>query len=95
VIVDFNFTNRSGEPITLAQQSLALIDNSGNKSEPDTDTFGYIPSDRNIFLEQVNPGVTKQGQVIFSVAPNASGYRLQAGDADMWTNENGYVDLGF
>jgi hypothetical protein len=95
VIVDFDFTNRSSEPITLSQQSLALIDSSGNKSEPDTDTFGYIPRNRNIFLEQVNPGVTKQGQVIFTVASGASGFKLQAGDADVWTDENGYVDLGF
>jgi len=43
----------------------------------------------------MNPGVAKQGTAIFQVAPDASGFRLQAGDAKMFTNENGYVELGF
>jgi hypothetical protein len=37
---------------------MTLIDNEGRKSEADPDVFGYIPDDRNIFLENVSPGVT-------------------------------------
>ena len=95
MVVDFEFTNGSNESVTLSQQSLALVDGSGNTSEPDTGMFGYIPQDRNILLEQVNPGVTRQGQVIFTVAPGASDLRLQVGDTRAFSDENGYVDLGF
>jgi len=95
VIVDFNFTNNSSEAVTLDSASVALMDSSGNKSEADPDTFGYIPANKDIFLENVNPGVTRAGEVIFTVAPDASGFKLQVGDTDMFSGKNGYVDLGF
>jgi hypothetical protein len=34
-------------------------------------------------------------QVIFTVAPEASGFTLQAGDTGMLADENAYMDLGF
>jgi Domain of unknown function (DUF4352) len=95
VIVDFNFTNNSSEAVTLDSASVALIDSSGNKSEADPDTFGYVPANKDIFLENVNPGVTRPGEVIFTVGPDASGFKLQVGDTDMFSDKNGYVDLGF
>jgi hypothetical protein len=95
VIVDFNFTNNSSEAVTLDSASVALMDSSGNKSEADPDTFGYIPAKKDIFLENVNPGVTRPGEVMFTVAPDASGFKLQVGDTNPFTDKNGYVDLGF
>ena len=95
VIVDFNFTNNSSEAVTLDSASVSLVDSSGNKSEADPDTFGYVPPNKDIFLENVNPDVTRQGQVIFTVAPDASGFKLQVGDTDMFSDKNGHVDLGF
>ncbi len=76
-------------------QSLTLLDGSERESRPDPDSFGYIPNERNIFLEQVNPGVAKEGTVIFTVAPDASGFRLQVGDANLFSNQEAFVDLGF
>lgn len=95
VVVNFDFTNNGSEAVTLDTVSLTLIDSDGRESQADPDKFQYIPQDRNIFLENVNPGVTDQGQAIFTVAPDASGFRLQVGDAAAFTDENGYVDLGF
>src|SRR5215217_2318841 len=95
VIVDFNFTNNSSEAVTLDSASLSLIDNSGNKSEVDPDYSSYVPANKDIFLENVNPDVTRPGEVIFTVAPDASGFKLQVGDTNPFTDKNGYVDLGF
>lgn len=95
VIVDFDFTNNGGEAITLDNESLALVDSEGRESGPSSDAILYVPDERRIFLERVNPGVTKQGEAIFEVAPGASGFQLQAGDAKMFTDDNVYVDLGF
>lgn len=95
VVVDFNLLNQGNEAITFTSNSLSLEDNQGRTAEPDTDTFGYIEPERNILLERLNPGVTRQGRVIFSVAPDASGFTLQVGDAEVISDENGYVDLGF
>jgi hypothetical protein len=95
VVVEFDFTNNGNEAITLDNESLALIDSGGRESKPSPDTGTYVPQDRRIFLERINPGVTRPGEAIFEVAPGASGFQLQAGDAKMFTDENGYVNLGF
>ena len=49
---------------------MTLIDSEGRKSEADPDKSGYTPDDRNIFLENANPGITDRGQAIFTVAPD-------------------------
>ena len=93
VIIDFSFENNSKEAITLDPVSLTLIDSKGRKSKPDEDVFGYVPSSKEIIYEQVNPGVTREGEVIFTVAPGATGFRLQAGDAVLFTDKSGIVNL--
>lgn len=95
IIVDLAFTNNGSEPTTLSTQSISLLDSGGSESRPDPDTFGYIEPNRNIFLEQVNPGVSREGEAIFSVAPDASGFTLQLGDAQLFGGESAYVELGF
>jgi hypothetical protein len=95
VIVDFTFTSNSSEDDTLDSASLSLIDSSGNKSEVDPDYSSYVPAKKEIFLENVNPDVTRPREVIFTVASGASGYKLQVGDTNAYSGKNGYVDLGF
>jgi hypothetical protein len=60
----------------------------GRRSEPD-------PDDRNIFLQYVNPGVTDQGQAVFTMAPDPRGFKLALGEADLLSDELGTVLLGF
>jgi hypothetical protein len=62
VVVDFRFTNNGSESKTLHQNALKLLDGDGREFDPDTGTFGYIPNDRNIFLDQVNPVCPKMGR---------------------------------
>lgn len=93
VIVDFSFENNSKKSISLDPSELTLIDSKNRKSKPDEDTFGYVPSGKDIIYEQVNPGVTREGEVIFTVASGATEYRLQAGDAVMFTGKSGIVNL--
>ena len=96
VVVDFRFKNNSNETKTLHSGALKLIDRDGRESEPDTDTFSYIPQDKNILLEQVNPGVTKDAQVIFSVAPDASDFKLRLRGTNLFSlAEPKEVALGF
>jgi hypothetical protein len=97
VIVDFAFTNNGDKAKTLHQQALEVVDSSGSRSEPDTDTLLYIPNELNIFLEQVNPGVTENGRVIFSLSPDASGLKLVLKDTNLFKSgqNQAEVDLGF
>jgi hypothetical protein len=81
--------------VTLDSASLSLIDSSGDKREVDPEYSGYVPAKKDISLENVNPDVTRPGEVIFTVASGASGFKLQVGDTIPFTDKNGYVDLGF
>ncbi len=96
IIVDFRFKNDANDSKTLTTAIMKLIDEDGRESDPDTDSFGYIPQEKNVLLEQVNPGVTKEGQVIFSVSPDASGFKLQLRGTSLFSlEEPKEVALGF
>ncbi len=93
VVVDFTFKNNDEKPVTLDNNSLSLIDSQGRSANAAPDVYGYIPQEKRIFLNQVNPGVSQDGEAVFSVAPDAGGFQLDAGDANPFTNNDGYVDL--
>lgn len=94
VIVDYEFTNNSDEAITLNSSMLTLTDSQGRENEPDTDKLFYIEPERDLFLEQINPGVSQEGTVIFTVADDASGFVLEL-TVGFFSGEASYVDLGF
>jgi hypothetical protein len=100
VIVDFLFTNNADEATTLDSGSLTLIDGEGCEFEMQPNEFEYIDPvyiapGKDIFSENVNPGVTQDGQVIFAVTPDAKDFTLRASDTDPFiTDENAYIDLG-
>jgi hypothetical protein len=95
VIVDFIFTNNGDEATTLDTASLVLIDSEGRESESDPDAYEYIDPSKDIFLENINPGVSKAGEAIFTVAPDAHGFVLRAGDTVLFEDKNCYFELGF
>ena len=96
VIVDFLFTNNADEVTYLETGSLTLLDGEGCEIKANSDDFVYIASGKDIFSENVNPGVTKDGQVIFTVDPDAKDFTLRAGDTDPFiSDENAYIELGF
>ncbi|MGI8650362.1 MAG: DUF4352 domain-containing protein [Rubrobacter sp.] len=95
IVVDFTFTNNDTEAITLDTVSMALLDGQNRRTESDPDAFEYIEESRNIFLEQVNPGVSKEGTAIFTVAPDANDFTLELGDAAMFSEQTGSVKLDF
>jgi Domain of unknown function (DUF4352) len=103
VIVDFLFTNNADEATTLSPGSLTLLDSEGCEFKTDPDDREYIASGKNLFSigdipadTKVGPGVTQDGQVIFTVTPDAKDFTLRAGDTDPFiSDENAYIDLGF
>jgi hypothetical protein len=94
VTVDFDFTNNGDSSASLSGNSLTLIDSEGRESRHKSDASAYIPEERKVLLESVNPGITRQGRVIFEVPPDSSGFQLQLGDTRAFGNETS-VDLGF
>jgi hypothetical protein len=95
VVVNFTFTNNSNEAVSMDETYLTLIDGQGRRNEADPDKFEYIPDSRYLFYENVNPGVTRKGQAIFTVAPGAADFIVEASSTDLFSDKKGYVDLGF
>lgn len=93
VVVDFAFTNNSNETKTLDSGSLRIVDDQGRENEANIDASMYIPLELDVFLEEVNPGVTEEGRVIYDVAPDAAGMVLQANDAGMFSENYTYLAL--
>ena len=57
--------------------------------------FGeFVPVQLDIFLEPVNPGVSKDGCVIYQVAPDAKGFTLTLDDVELAEDESAVFDLG-
>jgi hypothetical protein len=92
VVVDLTVRNNGDEAITVDNASVAILDEQGRTHETDTDA--YVPPRVDLFLQQINPGVTQPGRVIFNIAPDASGLILRVGDGNPFSDVNGYVNLG-
>jgi hypothetical protein len=95
VVVDSQIKNNSNEGLDLSSQSLGLFDGQGNRFNFNTDTYLYIPWSKVIFRFEIAPGDSEEGQFIFEVPPDASRLQLQLGGRNPFSNERGYVNLGF
>jgi hypothetical protein len=95
VVVDFSFTNNRPEEVTLDPQlHMVLKDSRGREFGPDPDAFEFVPTNQNIFLEPVNPGVSTNGRVIYQVAPGATGFTLTLDDVEFTEDKSAVFDLG-
>lgn len=95
VIVDLTFQNNSNQDITFATPFVTLVDGEGREFEPDIEyNFTHIEPENNMFTAHVQPGVTKEGRIIYSVEPDSSGLQLQVGEARFASDETAYIDLG-
>ncbi len=95
VVVDLTFSNNSNQDITLATPLLTLLDSEGREFEADIESnFFHVYEEENMFVNHVVPGATKEGKIIFSVDPGASGFKLQVGEGRFASNETRLIDLG-
>lgn len=70
VIVDVSIENNKDESITIDSSYFQLITDDGTTYDPTTDgavTMAIDP-DNEFFLQQINPGLSKSGSVVFEVA---------------------------
>ena len=95
IIVDLIFQNNSNQDITFATPFITLVDSEGREFEPDIEhNFTHIEPEQNIFAAHVQPGVTKEGKVIFSVEPDSSRFQLRVGEARFASEKSASIDLG-
>ncbi len=53
-----------------------------------------MPTDLNIFLTPVNPGVSTDGRVVYEVADDANGFTLRLDDVELMEDKSAVFDLG-
>jgi len=93
-VVDFTFTNNRSEEVTLDPElHMVLKDSKGREFGTDPDAFEFVPTDLNIFLEPVNPGVSTDGRVVYQVPPDANGFTLKLDDVELMEDESAVFDL--
>src|SRR5215203_1874362 len=94
VVVDFTFTNNRDEEVTLDPElHMVLKDRTGREFGTDVDSWEYVPTNLDIFLEPVNPGISKNGRVIYQVPPDTWGFTLKLDDVEFWEEEFAVFDL--
>src|SRR5215208_628823 len=94
VVVNFTFTNNRNEEVTLdPEMHMVLEDRTGREFGTDVDSWEYVPTNLNIFLEPVNPGISKNGRVIYQVPPDTWGFTLKLDDVEFWEEESAVFDL--
>jgi len=95
VVVDFTFTNNRNEEVTLDPElHMILKDSQGREFGSDIDAYEFVPTDLDLFLEPVNPGLSADGRVIYEVAPDAAGFTLTLDDVEMMEDKSAVFDLG-
>ena len=95
VVVDFTFTNNRPEEVTLDPElHMILKDSQGREFGTDVDAWEFVPTNLNIFLEPVNPGLSKDGRAVYQVPPDARGFRLTVDDVEFWEDKSAVFDLG-
>jgi hypothetical protein len=95
VVIDFTFTNNRDEEVTLDPElHMILKDSQGREFGTDPDALEYVPTNLFIFLEPVNPGISKDGRVIYQVADDATGFTLTLDDVELMEDKSAVFDLG-
>jgi hypothetical protein len=67
VILDVEVENTGKSAKYLTDSYLKLIDDQGREFSPDTGAAFYLDSNQALMFEQVNPGITKKGKIVFDV----------------------------
>jgi hypothetical protein len=94
VVVDFTFTNNRDEEVTLDPEfHMILKDRTSREFGTDPDSWEYVPTNLDRFLEPVNPGISKNGRVIYQVPPDAWGFTLKLDDVEFWEDKSAVFDL--
>jgi hypothetical protein len=96
VVVDFTVENLGEDPISVTDIGLYIYDDQGRQYETETDVpFGYIPENKDLFLlDRINPGLSQNVRVVFTVPPDARGLELEV-SSGFFATETRRIALGF
>ena len=81
--------------LTVDAEFINLLDSEGNEYAISDDNLNYVPTEEDLYYEDVNPGTTTDGKAVFEVPPESLGSEFQLEvDGGTMASDFGYVNLG-
>lgn len=79
VIVEIEAFNNDSETRMVDSSMFKLIDDQGREfnTSTDTDVMMVLDESLNLFLQDINPGISKTGKLVFELPNDVSSYELQ------------------
>lgn len=96
IILDITVKNDKKESLTIHSSYFKLISADGVEYDPSTDSavIMAMSDEADFFLQQVNPGLSKSGKVVFEVGPNLDlTTTLLRGQTGFWGTETVEISL--
>jgi len=95
VIVKVKITNNDKESRTIDTNLFKAKDAQGREFSADPEADMYVNGDNSFFLEQVNPGTSRSGYVIFETPKDVKGLTMEVSSGLGWSGgEYASIDLG-
>lgn len=78
VIVDVEVSNTANSAKYLTNSYVKLIDEQGREFSPDTVAAFYLkPEGSALIFEQINPGITKKGKMVYDVPEGTNNFNVK------------------
>lgn len=85
VLVKVKVKNNDKEARTVDTNLFKVKDNQGREFAADAEADMYVNSNANFFLEQVNPGTSRSGYVVFEIPKDAKGLTMEVSSGLGWS----------
>jgi len=92
LVIELRMKNVGDESLDLSSRPFRVVDSQDREFETDTAAMAYV--ENSIVFEQLNPGLEKQGVLVFDVPAGAT-FRLRIDPAGMFSGaESHFVTIG-
>jgi hypothetical protein len=92
IVVDLQLTNEKDEPATIIEDNIRIVGGNDSSYSTSDDAILVYP-DQSLLLEEIQPGVTESGKLVYDLPPEAvKGSRLQV--EDLFSGSTGEIRLG-
>lgn len=95
VMVKVKVKNNDKESRTIDTNLFKIKDNQGREFSADVEADIYVNNNSSFFLEQVNPGTSRTGYIVFEIPKDAKGLTLEVSSGLGWSGgEYAIINLG-
>lgn len=92
IVVDIQLTNEKDEPATIFADNIRILGGNGSSYSTSDDAMFVYP-DQNILLNEIQPGVTESGKLVYDIPPGAV-KRAKLRVEDLFSGSTGEIELG-